>query len=88
MAWKATMTARRLLHLVVPGSKDFFQRMTPENWTWPARLLSLSVHIPVLAGIAAVPRRPAYWIDKLVGAAAPLHRTGLLKNAGSLSSAD
>jgi hypothetical protein len=40
-------------------------------------MLPLSVHIPVLAGIATVSSRPENWIGKLMSAAAPPHRANL-----------
>ena len=81
-----TVATPRLLDLVVPGSENFFQRLAPENWPCAARLLPLSVRIPVLAGVAAVSRCPGHWIDKLAGAAAPPHRAGILKSVGALAS--
>lgn len=76
---KTTTAPPRLLDLVVPGSEDFFQRLPPENWPCSSRMLPLSVRIPVLAGVAAVWRRPEYWIEKLVCAAARQNQPELLR---------
>jgi hypothetical protein len=79
-ATRATTAAPpRLLDLVVPGSQDFFRRLPPENWPCTSRVLPLSVRIPVLAGVAAVSRRPEYWIEKLVGAAGWQNQPELLR---------
>jgi len=68
----------RLLDLVVPDSEGFFQRLPPENWPCTTRRLPLSVRAPVLAGVAAVSRRPDYWVANLVTAAAPSAQAGLM----------
>ena len=76
----------RLLHLVVPGSGDFFERLSPEAWPGGCRILPLSVRIPVLAGVAAVSSRPDHWVTKLLAAAGPAHQARLLYAARALTS--
>jgi TniQ len=80
-----TPTEPRLVDIVVPGSEEFFQRLPPENWQCGSRILPLSVRIPVLAGVAAVSSRPNYWLEQLLGAAAPLHQAGLLRCIATLA---
>ena len=75
---EAAAVAPRLLNLVVPGSQDFLQRLSPATWPCPARMLPLSIRAPVLAGVAAVSKRPDYWIAKLVGAAPPSAQARLM----------
>jgi hypothetical protein len=77
-ATRGATTTPRLLDLVVPDSEGFFQRLQPENWPCTARMLPLSIRVPVLAGVAAVSSRPDYWIGKLVSAAAPSAQAGLM----------
>jgi TniQ len=78
-------TPSRLLDIVVPGADDFFRRLAPEIWPCNSRILPLSVRVPVLAGVAVLSSRPAYWVEKLVGAAAPSHQVGLLHSLGTLA---
>ena len=78
----------RLLDLVVPGSNDFFRRLAPEIWPCNSRILPLSVRIPVLAGVAEVSSRPEYWVERLVGAAAPPHQIRLRHCLGTLAAYD
>lgn len=68
----------RLLNLVVPDAEDFFKRLPPETWPCTARMLPLSVRVPVLAGVAAVSSHPEYWVAKLVNAAPPSAQAGLM----------
>jgi len=79
-----TSTAPRLLDLVVPGSEEFFRRLAPENWPCTSRMLPLSVRIPVLAGVAAISSRLDYWLDRLLGAASPVHQADLLHRVAAL----
>ena len=83
-----TPTVPRLLDIVVPGSEEFFRRLPPETWQCSSRILPLSVRIPVLAGVAAVSGRPNYWLEQLLGAAAPLHRAGILRCVAILAAPD
>ena len=83
-----TMTVPRLLDIVVPGSEEFFRRLPPENWPCSSRMLPLSIRIPTLAAVATVSSRPDYWVEKLLGAAAPLHRAGILRCVAALAMSD
>ena len=76
----------RLLNLVVPEAAEFFHRLPAENWLCSSRLLPLSVRIPVLAGVAVVSSCPDYWLERLLGAAMPVHQglsSSLRRGTGS-----
>jgi hypothetical protein len=75
---EAAAVAPRLLNLVVPGSEDFLQRLSPATWPCTARMLPLSLRAPVLAGVAAVSSRPDYWAAKLVSATPQSAQAGLV----------
>jgi hypothetical protein len=59
----------RLLDVVFPGFDRFMQWHYPTFSSPGTLLLAISVRIPVLAGVAAVMRHPASWIDPLLAAA-------------------
>lgn len=82
------LPAPRLLGIVVPGSDEFFRRLPPENWPCSSRMLPLNVRRPVLAGLAAVLSRPDYWLERLLDAAAPQRRVGLLRCVATLAASD
>jgi hypothetical protein len=64
-ATRGATTTPRLLDLVVPDSEGFFQRLQPENWPCTARMLPLSIRVPVLAGGGRV--EPSRLLDRQAG---------------------
>jgi hypothetical protein len=72
-----TIGRPRLLDLVVQGAEDYFQRLAPENLATNSKVFTLSVRIPLLAGIATISNRPDYWVDQLVDAAHPQYKADL-----------
>jgi len=64
----------RLLNLVVPGF-DLFMRRHHRYFARPGTLLlTMSVRIPVLAGLATIVNTPDDWTERLSGAMAPQFR--------------
>jgi len=61
----------RLLNLVVPGF-DMFMRGYHRYFIRPGTLLlTMSIRIPVLAGLATILNKPDDWPERLAGAVAP-----------------
>jgi len=67
----------RLLDVVVPGFDEFLRNASPCFRRPGTLLLPMSVRIPVLAGVASVAGRPAYWAERLLGVVDDSHRSGL-----------
>ncbi len=67
----------RLLEMVVPGFDDFPRNSSPGFRRPGTLLLPMSIRVPVLAGVARVARRPAYWAESLLGAVGDSARSGL-----------
>jgi TniQ len=67
----------RLLNLVVPGF-DMFMRRHHRYFVRPGTLLlTMSIRIPVLAGLATIVNKPDDWPERLAGAVAPQFRDHL-----------
>ncbi len=62
-------TIPRLLNVVVPGFDLYLQDHLPDFHRPATLLLTMSVRIPVLAGVFMVATQPSYWAERLLSSA-------------------
>jgi len=67
----------RLLNVVITGFDNFLRDTSPGFRRPGTVLLSMSVRIPVLAGVARVVRRPSHWTERILPAVADSARPAL-----------
>jgi len=62
-------TIPRLLNIVVPGFDRYLHDHHPDFHRPATLLLTMSVRIPVLAGVFIVATQPSYWAERLLSSA-------------------